>query len=255
MFNRIFGIAFNTFRESVRDRVLVALIIIAILVMASAKVIQPVALGEAEKIIKDLGLSAITLFCVLIAILVGGRIVYREVEKRTIYLLLARPVHRAEFIIGKYLGMMLVLTVSLVMMTAGFYLVLFISGVKPDPRLLWAVLMTCFELSILTAVAILFSTFVTPIASAVFTFFIYFIGHSIPLLKQLAAISPAVVVKFIGLFLYYLLPNLTNFNIRGDVVHGAPLNPLAMVIASGYSIVYTFTLLLIAVIVFNRRDF
>jgi ABC-type transport system involved in multi-copper enzyme maturation permease subunit len=255
MFNRIAGIAVNTFRESVRDRVLAALIVIAIVVMASAKVVQPVALGEAEKIIKDLGLSAITLFCVLISILVGGRIVYREVEKRTIYLLLARPVRRIEFILGKYLGMMLVLGVSLILMTAGFYLVLLLTGVKPDPRLLLAVLMTGFELAILTAVAILFSTFVTPIASAVFTFLIYFIGHSTHLLKQLAAMSPAVAVKFLGLFLYYVLPNLSNFNIRGDVVHGAPLNPLAMIISGAYALVYTFTLLLIAIIVFNRRDF
>lgn len=255
MFNRVLGIAVNTFRESVRDRVLVALIVIAIMVMGSAKVIQPVALGEAEKIIKDLGLSSITLFCVLIAILVGGRIIYREVEKRTIYLLLARPVHRHEFIIGKYLGMMLVLTVSLALMTAGFYLVLLLTGVKPDPRLLWAVVMTGYELAILTAVAVLFSTFVTPIASAVFTFFIYFIGHSTHLLKQLAAMSPSGGVKFIGLVLYYLLPNLNNFNIRGEVVHGAPLNPVAMLISITYSIVYTFILLLLALIIFNRRDF
>ncbi|MGB9742578.1 MAG: ABC transporter permease [candidate division WOR-3 bacterium] len=255
MFNRIAGIAVNTFRESVRDRVLAALIIIAIVVMASAKVIQPVALGEAEKIVKDLGLSAITLFCVLIAILVGGRIVYREVEKRTIYLLLSRPVRRTEFIIGKYLGMMLVLGVSLLILTAGFYLVLVLTGVKPDSRLLLAVVMTGFELAILTAVAVLFSTFVTPIASAVFTFLIYFIGHSTHLLKQLAAMSPVVAVKFIGLFLYYLLPNLNNFNLRGDVVHGAPLNPLAIVISIAYALVYTFTLLFIAVVIFNRRDF
>lgn len=255
MLNRVWGIAFNTFRESVRDRVLVALIVIALLVMAGAKVLPPVALGEAEKIIKDLGLSAITLFCVLIAILVGGRIVYREVEKRTIYLLLARPVRRYEFIIGKYCGMMLVLVVSLGLLTAGFYLVLLLTGIRPELRLLWAVVMTGFELAVLTAIAVLFSTFVTPIASAVFTFVLYFIGHSTHLLRQLAAISPVPVVKFIGMFLYYVLPNLNNFNIRGDVVHNAPLNPLALLLSAAYALVYTFTLLLIAVLVFNRRDF
>jgi ABC-type transport system involved in multi-copper enzyme maturation permease subunit len=255
MFNRISGVAVNTFRESLRDRVLLALIIIAVIVMAGAKVIQPVAMGEAEKIIKDLGLSAITLFSVLVAVLVGGRIVYREVEKRTIYLLLARPVRRLEFILGKFIGLMLVLLVSLSLMTIGFYLVLLITRVRPEPRLLWAVVMTVFELALLTAVAVLFSTFVTPIASAVFTFMVYFIGHSTYLLKQLAAMSPSPIVKFIALFLYYLLPNLGNFNIRGDVVHGAPLNPAALLLSIGYSIVYTCTLLLIAIGVFNRRDF
>ncbi len=255
MLNRIAGVALNTFKESLRDRVLGALIVISIIVMISAKVIQPVALGEAEKIIKDLGLSAITLFAVLIAILVGGRIVYREVEKKTIYLILARPARRLEFILGKYCGLMLVLLISISLMTIGFYLVLLITGVPLDPRLLLAVLMTGFELALLTAVAILFSTFVTPITAAVFTFMVYFIGHSTYLLKQLAAMSPAPVVKFIGLVLYYLLPNLTNFNIRGDVIHNAPLNTTALVLSAVYSLVYTSTLLLISILIFNRRDF
>ncbi len=255
MLYRITGVALNTFKESLRDRVLVALLTISIIVMISAKVIQPVALGEGEKIIKDLGLSAITLFAVLIAILVGGRIVYREVEKRTIYLILARPVRRLEFILGKYCGLMLVLLVSIILMTIGFYLVLLITGVPLDARLLLAVVMTGFELSLLTAVAILFSTFVTPITAAVFTFMVYFIGHSTYLLKQLAAMSPLPIVKIIGLVLYYLLPNLTNFNIRGDVVHQAPLNTTVLILSAVYSLVYTATLLLISILIFNRRDF
>lgn len=255
MINRIYGVAVNTFRESVRDRVLLALIVLALVVMAGAKVIQPVAMGEAEKIIKDLGLSAITLFCVLIAILVGGRIVYREVEKRTIYLILARPVRRLEFILGKYFGLMGVLLVSLVIMTFGFYAILFISRVPASLYLLWAVVMTGFELALVTAVAVLFSTFVTPIAGAVFTFMVYFIGHSTYLLKQLAAMSPSPVIKILGVFLYYVLPNLSNFNIRGEVVHGVPLNPQALAFSALYSLVYSGTLLLLSVAIFNRKDF
>ncbi len=255
MFHRIYGVALNTFRESIRDRILIALIVIAMVVMGGAKLVQPVAMGEAEKIIKDLGLSAITLFCVLIAILIGGRIVYREVEKRTIYLILARPVRRAEFILGKYLGLVAVLIVSMAVMTAGFYLVLVITKVPISFNLLWAVVMTAFELILLTAVAVLFSTFVTPVASAVFTFMIYFIGHSTHLLKHLAVMSPAPIIKFISMFLYFVLPNLNNFNIRGEVVYGAPLNSQALLLSGLYSLLYTFTLLLIAVILFNRKDF
>ncbi|MBM3315237.1 ABC transporter permease, partial [candidate division WOR-3 bacterium] len=124
MLRRILAIAINTFRESVRDRVLLTLLVFALLVMGGARIVQPVALGEADKIVKDLGLSAITLFSVLIAVMVGGRIVFKEVEKRTIYLVLARPVRRLEFILGKYFGLMGVLATSLVLMTVGFYLVL-----------------------------------------------------------------------------------------------------------------------------------
>jgi len=255
MTDRISGVALNTFRESVRDKVLITLIIFAVLVMGSARIIQPLALGEEAKIIKDLGLSAITLFCVLIAILVGGRIVYREVEKRTIYIMLAKPVRRWEFILGKYLGLMAVLVVSLVVMTAAFYVILLVLGIGAPPYLLLAILLTLFELAILTAAAVLFSTFSTPITGAVFAFAVYFVGHLTRDLRLLAAMSPSPVVKVASYFLYYVLPNLSNFNIRPEVVYGAPLDPTALVLSVSYALVYSVTLLLIAVVIFNRKEF
>jgi len=253
--DRISGIALNTFRESIRDKVLVTLIVFAVVVMGSSRVIQPLALGEEAKIIKDIGLSAITLFCVLISILVGGRIVYREVEKRTIYIMLAKPVRRWEFIVGKYLGLMTVLVVSLVVMTAAFYVILLVLGVGAPLYLLLAVLMTLFELAILTAVAVLFSSFSTPITGAVFTFAVYFVGHMSRDLKLLAAISPSPVVKAVSYFSYYVLPNLANFNIRPEVVYGVPLGPSALLLPGLYALVYTATVLLISTAIFNRREF
>jgi ABC-type transport system involved in multi-copper enzyme maturation permease subunit len=252
---RVSGVALNTFRESIRDKVLVTLIVFAVLVMGSARVIQPLALGEEAKVIKDLGLSAITLFCVLISILVGGRIVYKEVEKRTIYIMLAKPVRRWEFILGKYFGLMAVLAVSLAVMTAAFYVILFVMGVGLQLNLLLAVLMTYFQLAILTAVAVLFSTFSTPITGAVFTFVVYFVGHLTRDLKLLAAMSPSGVVKVISQFLYYVLPNLSNFNIRAEVVYGAVLDPYALLLSGLYALVYTATLLLISAAIFNRKEF
>jgi ABC-type transport system involved in multi-copper enzyme maturation permease subunit len=252
---RVSGVALNTFRESIRDKVLVTLIIFGVLVMGSARVIQPLALGEEAKIVKDLGLSAITLFCVLISVLVGGRIVYREVEKRTIYIMLARPVRRWEFIIGKYLGLMAVLVLSLVVMTAAFYVILLVLGIGAPLNLLLAVLMTLFQLAILTAVAVLFSTFSTPITGAVFTFAVYFVGHLTRDLRLLAAMSPSPVVKAASYFAYYVLPNLSNFNIRPEVVYGAPLDPSALLLSGSYALVYAATLLLIAAVVFNRKEF
>ena len=255
MIERVSGVALNTFRESIRDKVLVTLIIFAVLVMGSARIIQPLALGEEAKVIKDLGLSAITLFCVLISILVGGRIVYKEVEKRTIYIMLAKPVRRWEFILGKYLGLMTVLVVSLVVMTAAFYAILLILGMGVQLYLLLAVLATLCELAILTAVAVLFSTFSTPITGAVFTFAVYFVGHMTRDLKLLAAMSPSAVVKAVSYFLYFVLPNLSNFNIRAEVVYGAPLDPSALLLSALYALVYTATLLLISVAIFNRKEF
>ena len=255
MIERVSGVALNTFRESVRDKVLVTLVAFAVLVMGSARVIQPLALGEEAKVIKDLGLSAITLFCVLISILMGGRIVYKEIEKRTIYIMLAKPVRRWEFILGKYLGLMAVLVVSLVVMTAAFYVILLILGIGAPLYLMLAVLMTFFELAILTAVAVLFSTFSTPITGAVFTFAVYFVGNLTRDLKLLAAMSPSVVVKVVSQFLYYVLPNFSNFNIRAEVVYGAALDPDALLLSGLYALVYTATLLLISAAIFNRKEF
>lgn len=255
MGRRVWGIAVNTFREAIRDKVLLTLLVFALLVMGSAKVIQPLALGEEGKIVKDVGLSAITLFGVLIAVLVGGRLVYKEVEKRTVYIVLAKPVRRWEFVVGKYTGLMLVLLASMVIMTAGFYAILLVTGITPSAYLLYSLLMTVFELAVITAVAILFSTFVTPIASAVFTFAVYFVGHLSRDLRMLAAMSPSPVVKALSQFLYYVLPNLANFNIRGEVVHNVLLDPQALVLSALYALVYAATLLLISVIVFSRKDF
>jgi len=248
-------VAFNTFRESIRDKVLATLLVFAALVMGSARVIQPLALGEESKIIKDLGLSAIALFCVLIAVLVGGRIVYKEVEKRTIYIVLSKPVRRWEFIFGKYFGLLAVLFVSLVVMTLLFYLILFVLRVDGSAYLLWSVLMTLMELAVLTAVAVLFSAFTTPITGAVFTFAVYFVGHLTRDLRLLAAMSPSPVVKLVSQFLYYVLPNFANFNIRGEVVNNALLDPSALMLAVLYAAVYTATLLFISVAIFNRKEF
>ncbi len=252
---RVWALATNTFREAIRDKVLLTLLVFALLVMGSAKVIQPLALGEEAKVVQDMGLAAITLFCVLIAVLVGGRLVYKEVEKRTIYIVLAKPVRRWEFIVGKYVGLMLVLAASMAIMTVGLYLILFLTGVRPSAYLLVAVVMSLFELVVVTAVAILFSTFVTPIASAVFTFAIYFVGHLSRDLRMLAAMSPLPVVKVLSQFLYYVLPNLTNFNVRGEVVHNVLLNPQALILAALYALCYAATALLISVLVFSRKDF
>lgn len=252
---RIYGIALNTFRESIRDKVLVTLLVFALLVMGSSRVIQPLALGEEGKVVKDIGLAAINLFTVLIAILVGGRIVYKEVEKRTIYIMLAKPVRRWEFIVGKYAGLMAVLVVSLAVMTVCFYLLMPLLGVRTSALMLVAVLMTYCQLAIITAVAVLFSTFVTPIAGAVFTFAVYFVGHLTRDLKLLAAMSPSPVVKAVSEFLYYILPNLGNFNLRAEVARNALIDPTAVVLSVIYAIVYSATLLLISIAIFNRKEF
>ena len=174
---RLWTVARNTFRESVRDKVLLTLLVVAFLVTAAARLMPSLAAGEGVKIIKDLGLRSMTLFSILIAILVGGRLVYKEIEKRTLFVILAKPLRRWEFLVGKYLGLMLLLIVSVAIMTAWFALFLAITRVRLDPRLLLPVAMLILKLGIITAVAVLFSTFVTPVSGTVFSLAVYFLGN------------------------------------------------------------------------------
>jgi len=252
---RIWAIAGNTFREALRDKVLVTLVVIAVLVTAASKIIPPLAVGEGSKIVKDLGLATMTLFCVLISILVGGRLVYKEIEKRTILTVLAMPVRRWEFLLGKYLGLMLVLLISVAIMTVWFGLFLVISKVPLAANLLLAIAMLVLELGIVTAVAILFSTFTTPISSAVFAFGVYFAGSMSWDLLNLAAMNRSVAVKALSYFMYYVLPNFRSLDYRAIVVHDQLVNPASLLLTLLYGILYIVAVLVLAIVVFQRRNF
>jgi ABC-type transport system involved in multi-copper enzyme maturation permease subunit len=251
---RITGIILNTFREAVRDKVFVTIVVLSILVMTSGYIIKPLTLGEENKVIKDIGLNAIALFSILIAILVGGRLVYKEIEKRTIYLVLSRPLHRWEFIVGKYFGLLLVLFESLLIMTGTFYIMLLLIKIPANFSLLLSVLMTFCQLWIITAIAIFFSTFTTPVTSAVFTFALYFIGHLTRDFKSLVLSANAPIKTVINI-LYYILPNLSIFNIKMEVVHNVMINPIAITLAIVYSLVYSFIIIFISCLIFQQKDF
>jgi ABC-type transport system involved in multi-copper enzyme maturation permease subunit len=252
---RLKALILNTFIESIRDRILLVLLVVGLILMASSKFIKPLALGEETKIIKDLCLSAINFISVLVAILIGGRLIYKEIEKRTIYLVLSKPIKRWEFILGKYLGQMLLLFLVVSLLTTFFGIVLLITGVKGDYTLLLPNLLLLFQLSIITSLAIFFSTFATPLTASVFTFIMYFIGHLTRDLKALAQIAKSPFVKGIANFLYYLLPNLANFDIKGKVVHEIPLFLAQIYLPIIYSIIWTGVLLYLSFIIFQKKDF
>jgi ABC-type transport system involved in multi-copper enzyme maturation permease subunit len=252
---KILAIVENTFKEAARDRLLSTLLAIGFLLIASAKILKPLALGEEAKIIKDLGLTAITFTALLVAILVGGRLVYKEIEKRTIYIMLAKPVHRYQFIIGKYFGLLLVIFFTMTVMTGGYYLMLYITGTQATYNLLLAIMMSFFELSIITALALFFSTIATPITASLFTFIIYFISHFTRDLKAMAQISPSVIINGLCNIFYYVLPNLSNFNIRGSVVHNAIIGTTTILLSILYALIYSALILFLAAIIFQRKDF
>src|SRR3989442_4661034 len=216
MFGRIATIAGNAFREAVRDRVLYNLVLFVLLLIGVAVFIGELSGGQERKIVVDLGLSATLLFGVFIAIFVGVGLVYKEIERRTLYAIFAKPVGRGEFLVGKYLGLCLTLAVNVVVMGAGVSLVLFYvvsRGAAPLLAALWLTIALIYlELSLLTAVALLFSSFSSPVFSAFGSVALFVIGHFTADLKGFATLFDAAAAKGLLLALYYGLPNLSTFS-------------------------------------------
>lgn len=251
---RLGAIALHTFKEAVRDRILVMFLVFALLMMAFSTVLSWLTVGSELKIVTDLGLSALALFGTMMAVFIGIMLVHKEVEKRTIYAVLAKPVARWEFLVGKYLGLMLTLAIVNGLMAA-FYLSLvwWKGGVLPV-HLLPAILMTYLELSIVTAMAIAFSSFTTPILAAVFTVALWVVGHLSWGFAGVLEYVPAPTARLLVQALYYGLPDLETFNVRNQVVYGKPLGVGYVVDAIGYAAAYTAGMLTLAVILFRRRD-
>jgi Cu-processing system permease protein len=255
---RIYAIARNAFREAVRDRVLYNLVFFVLLLIAGAIFLGELSDAQESKIITDMGLSAILLFGAFISIFVGVGLVYKEIERRTIYAIFAKPVGRGEFLVGKYLGLCLTLLVNVVVMGVGVTLALLYVKRAGDQSVLriWpAILLIYVELMILTAVALLFSSFSSPALSALMTFFIFIIGHFSADLKTFASSMGTTSARYLFGALFYLLPNLSNYSYITPAAHGQ-MPPAAMFFAAlGYALIYIIVLLSAATLIFNRRNF
>ena len=264
MIGRVLAIAGNTYRENIRDKILYNLILFALIMILSSLALGKLTLGNEAKVIVDLGLSSISIFGMLIAIFIGIGLVYKELEKRTVYALLAKPVHRYELILGKYLGLLFTLSVNLAIMTVGLGLaLLYTGGLGPGAylRILPAVYLIFLSLALITAVALLFSTFSTPALSALFTFFLWIIGHFGRELYSFGELTKSALVKWLCRVLYYGIPNLSNFSfidshsITQSVQHVQPIDPSAILGATLYCVLYCAILLSLSIAIFMRRDF
>ena len=255
---RIAAIARNAFREAVRDRVLYNLVLFVLILTGASVFIGELSGGQERKVIVDLGLSAMLLFGVFIAIFVGVGLVYKEIERRTIYAVFSKPVGRGEFLVGKYLGLCLTLLVNVLVMGVGVSLALLYVSKGWDPLIptIWpAVLLIYMELMLLTAIALLFSSFSSPALSALLTFMVFIIGHFSADLKSLAVSLGSTSARSLFTGLYYLLPNLANYSFITPAAHGrAP--SAGFVFATGlYALVYIAVILAAATLVFSRRNF
>jgi len=251
---RIWAIASNTFREAIRDRILYLLLVFALLFMGFSQILSLLTVGGEEKIIKDVGLACISLFGVLTSVFIGVALVSKEIERRTIYTIVSKPIHRYEFLLGKYFGLVLTLFVNTSVMTAWYYLILFLKGFA-DPRLLLAIALIFMELLLITAFAILFSSFSTPILSTLFSLSLYLVGHLTWSLNLLQERLKGAGGRAICRFLYFALPNLEIFNVKAEVVHQLPIPATLPLWALLYLVGYGGAVLSAACLILRRRDF
>ena len=255
---RVTAIARNTFREAVRDRVLYNLVLFVLLLSVSAVFLGAASASQDAKIIVDLGLSAMLLFGAFIAIFVGVGLVWKEIERRTLYAIFAKPVGRGEFLLGKYLGLCVTLAVNVVVMGAGVTVVLLyvVRGTTPLLAALWpTVVLIYLELTLLTAVALLVSSFSSPIFSAFASLAVFLIGHFTADLKGFATLFDSAAARGVLLALYYGLPNLSTFSQITPAAHGVAPAPVYLAGALVYTLAWDMALVAAAVLLFARRDF
>ena len=264
----IAAIAVNVFRESVRDKVLYNLVLFAVLMIGASYLIGQLTAGQDVKVIKDLGLAATSVFGLFIAVFIGIGLVSKEVERRSIYSLLAKPVERWQLVLGKYAGLVLTLFVNIAVMALALYVVLAYMrwGVPPltqqawdapalDPALLTSIFLIFVELALVTAIALLFSTFSTPILSAAFTFGLTIVGQYSTDLRNFQDVVESPAAQRLARALYWVLPNLAQFDVKAQVVHGQPVAARYVAVVTLYAALYVGFLLLVSTIVFSRRDF
>jgi len=264
----ILHVATHVFRDSVRDKVLYSIVAFAVILMVSSFLIGQLTAGQDVKIIKDLGLAAMSLFGLFIAIFIGVGLVSREIERRSIYAVLAKPIRRHEFVIGKYLGLVGTLLANLAVMAVAYYVVLeYMRFVMPpgqfkitppvvDPKLLIGIGMIAAELALVTAVALFWSTFSSSaMLSAALTAGMWVAGQFGADLRNFDQVVKSPVAAGIGRALYYLLPNFAAFDVKSQVVHGVPVAGGYIAVTLLYGALYAAMLLTASVFIFSRRDF
>jgi len=250
-------VAINTFREAVRDRVLYNLVLFALLMIGAAILVGGVSIGIVQLVIINLGLSSISIFGLVMAIFIGVSLVYKEIEKRTLYSLLAKPIQRWQFLVGKYAGLLLTLVVNTAFMTLGLAAAFFYVGGRIERgnlSILTAIYFILLELAMVTAVAMFFSCFSSPMLSTLYTLAIYITGVFANDIHGIGDFTKSPVVLTVTRAIYYLVPNFHNFNAIATAAHGDSI-PFALIWQNSlYAILYILLLLIASSAIFSRRN-
>ena len=256
MNTRISHIARNTFREAVRDRVLYNLIAFAVLMSVAAILVGNISINIERLVVINLGLTAVSLFGIVISIFVGIGLVSKEIEKRTLYTVLSRPVRRWEFILGKFFGLAGTLAVNTFFMAIGvFGALLYVSRhfERADAWLLVALYFIVLQFIVITALALLFSSFSSPLLSVVFAFSLFVIGRFDEDLRGFAAMTTGI-ARWLALGSAYLVPNFSALNVIGSVAHAQPVSGQLVIYNTAYALIYATMVLSAAVVIFEHRN-
>lgn len=252
---RLKAIALNTFKEAVRNKVFYLLVALGMVTALSSIIVSMLTIGDKVKVLKDVGLAAIDFFSILIAIFTGVNLVFKEIDKKTIYNILSKPISRASFILGKFLGLALTLLVALVSMTVIFFLFLLLATGSFDFKILVYFFLLYLELLIIISITLVFSSFSTPILSSIFTISLYLIGTVSWTFNLFKHHLTSPLEKGVTYFFYYLVPNLEKFNIKNQIVLQTNLESYWVTNAVLYAAVYTSALLILSILIFNKKEF
>ena len=251
---RLFAIALNTFKEAVRDRVLYSILFFAVGMMVISLALQDITIGDQAKIVRSVAQGAIDFFGSLIAMFLGVSLVWKEIERRTAYTILSKPIPRWMFILGKYLGLMLTLVVEVAIMLAVYCVLMTVQQKFPPPVVFVSIGMLLLELMLLTAWATLFSTYSAPTTASFFTLAIFAIGHLADDIWLYGNKAQSEVIRELSHQLYWILPNLEVFNLRPVAVHELPIPWTQVWSGALYGLGYTAAVLCLAMAVFHNRD-
>jgi len=250
-------VALNTFREAVRDRVLYNLVFFALAMIAASILVGQVSIGIEEIVIVSLGLSAISVIGLLMAVFIGVGLVSKEMDKRTLYAILAKPVRRWEFLLGKFGGLLLTLTVNTVAMAAGLFLALKLVKQSGDPLegpVLIAVYFILLKLALVVALALLFSCFTTPLLSILYTAGLYIAGLFVTDMRNFQSQTMSRALQTLLRVLSYLLPNFENFDVMASAAHGRAIPGVLIAQNTAYAALYCAVLLSVAAAILTRRN-
>jgi ABC-type transport system involved in multi-copper enzyme maturation permease subunit len=259
---RINAIALNTFREAVRNKVLYLLLLFAIGLIALARPLGQISLHEELRVTRDLGLGGIALFGVLIAIFVGVNLVYKELDRKTVFSLIPKPIRRFEFILGKFAGMVVTLAVQVAIMSGMLFLIMTLQGGGVEGALVRAIVLLFCEVMVITALAVLFSTFSSPILSGAFTLALFVIGRSTPELRELIGKMNSAGLRAVLHGALRIVPDLHVFYVSGSMIDGQYVTVQSAYVdwgyvatAAAYGLSWAACALALSILLFSRRDF